>query len=219
MSTEHVVQPGEHLFGIARAFGFSTHLTIWNHPNNAELKKLRKNPNVLLAGDVVFIPDRETKQLDAPTEQKNTFAAANTDLHLRVKVLDALDKPRGEPCMLTGDGFQNQMFELTPGILEGLVPADAKKAEMFFANADKEESAVTVRLGVGDLDPVKEPSGQRQRLNNLGYFAGFDKRSSAQLKFAVEEFQCDHLKEIGKKKEDGICDEATQDVLRKVHGV
>ena len=39
------------------------------------------------------------------------------------------------------------------------------------------------------------------------------------LKFAVEEFQCDHLKEIGKKKEDGICDEATQDVLRKVHGV
>jgi hypothetical protein len=111
------------------------------------------------------------------------------------------------------------MFDLGEGILVGLIPATAKKAELFFPNTGKEESEVKVPLGVGFLDPITEPAGQRQRLNNLGYFAGFDARSTAQFKFAVEEFQCDHLKEIGKKKEDGICDEDTRRVLAKVHGV
>ena len=219
MGLIHIVEEGEHLSGIASRFGFSSFLTIWDHAENAELKKLRKNPNVLFAGDRLFIPDRETKEEERPTDKKHSFVAARGELKLRVKVLDGLEKPRSEPCTLTGSGFQNQMFDLGEGILVGLIPVSATKAELFFPNIEKEESEVKVPLGVGLLDPITEVAGQRQRLNNLGYFAGFDARSTAQFKFAVEEFQCDHLKELGKKKEDGICDADTQKVLVKVHGV
>jgi hypothetical protein len=216
MSTIHLVAEGEHLSGIAAAFGFSSFRTIWHHPENAELKALRKNPNVLLAGDRVFIPDRELRVEDAATGQKHVFAAARTEVKLRIKVLDSLEEPRSEPCRLIGPDFQNQMFDLGGGILVGLVPSTARKAQLFFPNTDQAD--VHVPLSLGDLDPITEPAGQRQRLNNLGYFAGFDPRSAAQLKFAIEEFQCDHLKAIGKKKEDGVFDSATQRVLEQVHG-
>jgi len=219
MGKQHIVEEGEHLAGIAAQHGFSSFLTLWNHPDNADLKKLRKNPNVLFAGDRVFIPNRETREEDRPTDKKHSFVAASGELKLRVKVLEPLDTPRSEPCTLTGNGFQNPMFDLGEGILVGLIPVNARKAELFFPNTGKEESEVKVPVGVGLLDPITEVAGQRQRLNNLGYFAGFDPRSTSQFKFAVEEFQCDHLKEIGKKKEDGVCDADTQRVLEKVHGV
>jgi peptidoglycan hydrolase-like protein with peptidoglycan-binding domain len=38
---------------------------------------------------------------------------------------------------------------------------------------------------------VDTPSGQRARLNNLGYFAGFTDRDQDQLEWAIEEFQAD----------------------------
>ncbi|MGZ5258926.1 MAG: hypothetical protein ACXWC0_14960, partial [Burkholderiales bacterium] len=38
------------------------HTTIWNHPSNANLKKLRQSPNVLFPGDVFHIPDKLQKQ-------------------------------------------------------------------------------------------------------------------------------------------------------------
>jgi hypothetical protein len=218
MSTIHVVAEGEHLAGIAAAFGFSSILAIWHHAENAELKALRKNPNVLFAGDRVFIPDRELRIEDAATGQKHVFAAARTELKLRIKVLDSLDAPRPPPCTLIGDDFRSEMSDKGEGILAGSVPETARKAQLHFPNFDKDEPELRVPLSLGDLDPITEPAGQRQRLNNLGYFAGFDPRSSAQLKFAIEEFQCDHLKEIGKKKGDGIFDDATRRVLEQVYG-
>ena len=220
METFHIVEPGEHLSGIAAQHGFSSFRTLWDHSENAELKKLRKNPHVLFAGDRVFIPTRETKEEPRSTGSKHQFVAARELLILRVEVLDGLEKPRPEPCLLSGSGFQNEMKDSGDGVLLGPIPSDARKGELFFpAGPDKEESDAKVPLAVGFLDPLTKEAGQRQRLNNLGYFAGFDARSTAQLKWAVEEFQCDHLKEIGKQKEDGICDEATQQVLLKVHGV
>ncbi|MCI0421869.1 MAG: LysM peptidoglycan-binding domain-containing protein, partial [Acidobacteria bacterium] len=171
----HIVEEGEHLSGIAARFGFSSFRTILEHPENAELKKLRKNPNVLFAGDRLFIPTRETKEEEKPTDKKHRFVTAREQLVLRVKVLDNLEKPRPEPCTLTGSGFQNNMSDVGEGVLEGLIPQEARKAELFFPSpSGKEESDVKVPLAVGFLDPVTEPPGQRQRLNNLGYFAGFD---------------------------------------------
>jgi N-acetylmuramoyl-L-alanine amidase len=32
--------------------------TVWEHPENSELKSKRKDPNILLPGDTVFIPER-----------------------------------------------------------------------------------------------------------------------------------------------------------------
>lgn len=51
MSAVHVVQPFEHISGIAHRYGFRDSHTIWDHPDNAALKRPREDPHVLLAGD------------------------------------------------------------------------------------------------------------------------------------------------------------------------
>jgi hypothetical protein len=48
MAESYTVRQGDHLSKIAKAFGFSDYHTIWDHPNNGDLKQKRQNPNVLL---------------------------------------------------------------------------------------------------------------------------------------------------------------------------
>jgi N-acetylmuramoyl-L-alanine amidase len=57
----HTVKQGDCISSIAHETGFFWE-TLWNHPDNAKLKQLRKNPNALLPGDVVSIPDQRVKQ-------------------------------------------------------------------------------------------------------------------------------------------------------------
>nr|WP_246312511.1 peptidoglycan-binding domain-containing protein [Aquabacterium terrae] len=72
-----------------------------------------------------------------------------------------------------------------------------------------------IAIGIGDLDPVEEKSGQLARLLNLGYYRrALDPVDEDEWKSAVEEFQCDHeLTPVT-----GECDGATQAKLLEVHG-
>lgn len=56
MSRTHIVQRGENLTVIARRYGFSNWRLIYDHPDNAEYRKKRPNPNVIVTGDRIFIP-------------------------------------------------------------------------------------------------------------------------------------------------------------------
>jgi hypothetical protein len=77
-------------------------------------------------------------------------------------------------------------------------------------------AARTLTILIGHLDPVSEASGQKARLNNLGYFAGaMDEDDDARFRSAVEEFQCEHM---GKGSVDGVCGPKTQAKLEDVHG-
>jgi len=42
MSITHIVKQGEHLPGIASKYGFANCDTLWNHPQNLEIKKTAK---------------------------------------------------------------------------------------------------------------------------------------------------------------------------------
>jgi hypothetical protein len=55
----HEVKQGEHLFRIAYQYGFRNPFTIWNDPDNSDLRDLRSNPNVLFPGDQLATPDRD----------------------------------------------------------------------------------------------------------------------------------------------------------------
>ncbi|HEY6945459.1 MAG TPA: LysM domain-containing protein, partial [Candidatus Acidoferrum sp.] len=71
MSETHIVEQGEHLSQIAKKYGFPDYKIVWDHPENADLKKLRKNPNILFPGDQVFIPDKEEKEESGPTDKRH----------------------------------------------------------------------------------------------------------------------------------------------------
>jgi N-acetylmuramoyl-L-alanine amidase len=58
---------------------------------------------------------------------------------------------------------------------------------------EPKETTVKFDLKIGSLNPPTKLSGQQARLNNLGYFAGFDLKDLDQLLWAAEEFSCDML--------------------------
>ncbi len=221
MSTEHIVQEGEHLAGIAAQHGFSSIHPIWDHPENAALKAKRKNPNILLAGDRLFIPDREAKDVEAATERRHRFVASVERLELRVKVHNQGFQPiHGEAKVVVG--ADKTSMTQAGDIFEAPLRPDVKAAVLEFPLVPTQRLRPSIPIEVGRLDPLDTLSGQQQRLNNLGYFAGFKKttatdpkKADEQFRWAVEEFQCDHM---GPTQVDGVLGSKTLQKLKEVYG-
>ena len=218
MST-HIVVQGEHLSSIAKKYGFPTYKLIWDHPQNAALKKERQNPNVIFPGDKLFIPEARQKQVGRSTGQTHRFVLKTDTLKLRLVLEDLYEKPiDNAECELAVDG---QVFKLKTdgkGKIEQVIAPDTRAATLTIKDPRTPNNGVAIPIRIGDMDPVDKESGQKARLNNLGYFAGpLDGRTAqenqALFVSAVEEFQCDHSLTV-----DGKCGPATQAKLKQVHG-
>jgi N-acetylmuramoyl-L-alanine amidase len=217
MSIYHTVVQGEYLSKIAKDHGLADYLTIWNHPQNADLKKKRQNPNVLLPGDKLFIPTRELKEEPRSTEEKHRFEVKHKRLMLRLTLEDAFFKPiANAKCELTVEGQTLKLTTDGKGRLEHEIPSDAENASLVIKDSRTPINDQFLPIQIGHLDPVEEISGQKARLNNLGYFAGpLDKEDEELFRSAVEEFQCEHM---GPSAVDGKCGTKTQAKLKEVHG-
>ncbi|WP_284618589.1 hypothetical protein [Aquabacterium humicola] len=204
----HIVEQGDHLSSIAEKAGFHDLRTIWDHPENAALKALRKNPHVLQPGDSVFIPEKEQRTEQRPTDALHKFRLSKEVLKLRVK----LQKVDGEPvedtiCGLLIDGKASRE-PISAGLLDKPIARSARNGKLELADDQ-------IAIGIGDLDPVEEQSGQLARLLNLGYYRrALDPVDEDERKSAVEEFKCDHeLTPVNPE-----CDAATQAKLLEIHG-
>jgi len=222
MSTEHIVHEGEHLAGIAAQHGFSSIDPILAAPENAEFKKQRPNPNILVAGDKIVIPDRQTKEEVAATGQRTKFQLTGLGLELHVKVVNQGFEPFSGDVVLK-EGATSTPMKPNGDVFEAFLDPDAKQAELRFPISETERKRPPITLEPGRLDPLETLPGQQQRLNNLGYFAGFvktdatdPKKIDPQFLWAVQEFQCDHM---GPKEADGVIGKKTLDKLKEVHGV
>ncbi len=87
MPEDYVIQQGDCLHSIAVSRGLLWQ-TIWDHPNNSELKALRKDPNILKEGDKLFIPDLEIRQESRGTDQKHVFTRKGVPAILKLRILD-----------------------------------------------------------------------------------------------------------------------------------
>lgn len=208
MATYHTVEQGEHLSRIAAKYGFANYRTIWDHPQNAELKQKRQNPNVLFPGDRLYIPDKQQKTESRPTEQRHRFQVSVRPVVLRIVVKNVDDQPiANTDCQLQVDGNVYQLTTNGNGQIEQKIPKTAESGKLTILDME-------VPVQIGHLDPVEEVSGQQVRLNNLGYNAGeVSGTNEEQLRSAIEEFQCDYGLTV-----DGICGPQTQAKLKEVHG-
>jgi hypothetical protein len=77
------------------------------------------------------------------------------------------------------------------GIIEQEIDPLAHEGELVVFVKD---SSLKFNLKIGDLDDVHTLVGQQARLNNMGYFAGFDEKDLDQFRWAIEEFQEDFVK-------------------------
>lgn len=244
MGKTHVVEPGEHLSSIAARFGFRSFRTIFEHPDNAELKKKRSNPNVLQPGDAIVIPDIAPKEEPAATGRVNPFVAAGNVVGLNVRVEKiggvAMADRQTTAAMAERDGTGVALDPPQHGQTDAkgkvaiVISAVTAEGELTLTAKEKLDLSDTrFRMIVGGLNPAMDDStgdvpldpktgkpdlsGVRARLTNLGYFAGYTERDDVQLLWAVEEFQCDHRKSHGLKVT-GKLDRKTLEALRKVHG-
>ena len=206
MATSHTVRQGECITSIAAQYGLAPE-TVWAAPENRDLKELRGNPNVLAPGDVVVIPDRQLKEESGTTETRHRFRKHGEAVPLRIQLRDVNDQPvTGADVILTIDGLTHSVTTDGQGVVEVLVPPDARQGTLAVADVGR-------TLQIGHLDPVSDSPGQRARLRNLGYGPGEDGQDGSLFLSAVEEFQCDHGLQV-----DGICGPKTQEKLREVYG-
>ncbi len=211
----YTVKQGDYLSSIAAVNGFSDYLTIWNDPNNADLKSQRENPNVLFPGDQLFIPDLTQRTESRSTDQRHQFTLRKPDLKLRLVVEDLYEKPiANAQCQLIIEGKTRNVVTDDLGKIEEDIPPTAHNALLVISDPQTPFRDVQIPIKIGSLDPVDELSGMKIRLNNLGYFAGDPATAEDdQFRSAVEEFQCDHGLVV-----DGKCGKNTQAKLKQVHG-
>jgi hypothetical protein len=166
MPKAHVAKQGDTVIKLADQNGFFPP-TIWDHPDNADLKQRRKDMNVLYPGDVVVIPDLREKIEKKATEQHHRFRRKGMPAFYRLQIFRH-EKPHAQKKfkLEVGAGSNAVVQEGTTdakGVLSVPIPARATTGQLWI---EGDEQPFTVRFG--DLDPEDELSGIRQRLEQLG---------------------------------------------------
>lgn len=206
----HVAKVNDCISSIALEHGFLPD-TIWNDPDNADLKRVRRDPNVLRTGDLVVIPDKQRKDVEKPTDQRHRFRRKGFPTTIHIQLLKN-DEPRAnEPYQLVVDGRIHDGTTDGEGRLWIHISPDARKATLFVGEGEERDE---YELAVRHLQPVAELKGAQQRLHNLGYRPGAqDGEPNPQTVEALERFQRDCGLPVS-----GENDAATQQKLLQLHG-
>lgn len=138
---------------------------VWDRSENADLKRLRKDMSVLMAGDVLFLPDLVEKEESAATEKKHRYRRKSVPAKIAFKLLDERGQPRPNVKYILRIDHQN--FDGTTdseATVEFYVPPDARSAKI-----EIPDTGEVFDMGVGHMDPIDTDSGVALRLSNLGY--------------------------------------------------
>ena len=209
---EHVVEPGEDLMAIALRYRFHSWSTIYDHPDNAELKARRPDPSQLHPGDVLIIPDPDgPKWVEGATEDRHTFRVKR---HLlQVYVIDHAGEAIADtPCIVVADGQTIETCTAGDGLVSvGLL----RRPEQVLLRVEDHEW----QLRLGDLNPLRETeddavSGLQARLSNLGFDVGsLDGQMGPRTRACIRSFQRRRGLEPS-----GEVDDALLDALVEAHG-
>ncbi|MEM7199358.1 MAG: peptidoglycan-binding domain-containing protein [Planctomycetota bacterium] len=207
MSRRHEAAEGDSIPSIAVRYGFFPE-TVWQHPENADLRELRGDPNILSAGDEVFIPAKRRGMATGSTEKRHRFVKKGVPARLRLQLLDD-DEPRSHlRYVMELGGVLHEGETDDDGYLQVVIPPEARSGELRIEGEDP------IPLDVSRLDPVDQVSGVQMRLNNLGYDCGeVDGKCGSRTEGAVRKFQ-----EAEGLQMTGQLDQETSERLSERHG-
>jgi putative peptidoglycan binding protein len=208
MAEEYRVKQGDCISSIAFEKGFFSD-TIWNHPNNSELKNKRKDPNILMPGDNVHIPDKRIREYSESTNQVYKYKCKNTPEKLRLQLLKENEPRANEQYELQIDSLKFSGSTDGQGRIEQSIPPNAKQGKLLLTNTEE-----IFQLSLGYLNPNDEVTGAQGRLRHLGfYFGPIDGKISPEMEHAIQEFQI--YKDI---EPNGELDANTQNALKESYG-
>lgn len=205
---KYTAQPGDCVSSIAKTHGLFWK-TVLDHADNSKLKQLRKDPNVLLPGDQVEVPDLRKRSESSACESRHRFRLRGVPAKLRFQIMHNGKPYKDTPCSIEIDGKTTKVKTDAEGNIEIPIPPEARRARLIVEKGNR-----VFDLHLGGLDPVEEVSGVQARLTNLGFDAGpadgdWGKRSAR----ALRAFQ----RANGLEEKDDP-DDATRDKLKEVHG-
>lgn len=204
------VRAGECLFTIAVEQGFHWK-TLWDHADNAELKKHRHDPMVLRPDDAVTIPEKRIRQETCAHEKKHTFQRKGIPPKARLRLLEEGEPRANLSCEIVIDEITITRATDGDGLLEFPIPVGAREAVI---TAGEGEDAVVYRCRFGHLDPHDSIRGVQQRLCNLGFYIGpLDGEPSEELNAAVKTFQ-----ETNGLNPDGGLSKTIREAIQEAHG-
>ena len=206
-SGERVVDDGECVISIADAAGHFWK-TIWDDPANAEVKRVRGSPHVLMAGDRLHVREKQAGEAPGATEQRHRFRRKGIPIQFELLVEENGQPLRGKSYTLTIEGRMVRGTIPGDGVIKcPMMPQDCV-GELRIQVGDQLR---VYPLAFGQLDPAHTPNGARGRLQNLGRLGTVNDDDS--FKAALRRFQKDNgLTETGE------LDDATASRLAAKHG-
>jgi hypothetical protein len=167
----YVIKQGDHLALLAHKFGFDAD-AVWNDPANDDLRNAERDPELLAAGDVLYIPNQVDKKpvtFDLSTGSTNTFQSSEPTMDLQIKFADPQFASKAYTVQELPDLSSQSTGE--DGTLKVTIPVTMPSFTVVFT-----EDGTTVVCKVAQVDPVRTMTGVIQRLQNLGYL---DPRTAA----------------------------------------
>jgi hypothetical protein len=184
MPEDYLIRQGESVRSIAFERGF-TEETLWNLPENKELKDLRKDPNVLLEGDKLHIPDLRPREENRSADSRHKFKKKGVPAKLKLRILEEGKPLANTAYVLMIDGKRIQGKTDSDGNMEQSVPPNSSRAELQMEGDDEPRT-----LLLSHLDPHDTPSGIKGRLKNLGFIiSSVGGEIDEEAKRAIELFQ------------------------------
>ncbi|MBI4955352.1 MAG: peptidoglycan-binding protein [Myxococcales bacterium] len=202
----YVVRPGDYLTRIAARRGFDAR-AVWQHERNAELRRRRPNPEVLAAGDILYVPESRPSRSSLTVGGTNAFSVRLPT----VKIELALTGSDGRPLANKRYWVDGEEAGTTDG--DGKV-ALAVRPTQPSVSLRVEDSPDTYLLRLAHLDPVDTGAGVRQRLVNLHYLP-------EDGGLVTEEHLAEALRNFQRRMgldESGAPDDATRERLVSEHG-
>lgn len=215
--TPYIVRQGDYLAKLAFIHGFDAD-EVWSHPKNAELAKLRADPNILAPGDILHIPVKKKEGLSIRKGATNRYVAKAPKVRVCIAFKTADEQPlANEPYEIEGLGgteLESKVKGTTDenGNLQIDAPVHVRELSAYFPRLHR-----MFQIRVGDMDPIAEATGIRKRLRHLGIG---DERLVKNLEDpmvlsdAVASFQ-----EAQGMSPTGELDADTRDALLKAHGI
>ena len=208
MPTNHTVESGECMTSIADQHGFFWE-TLWELPENAELREKRKDPNTLVPGDSVYIPDLREKEVERKTGRTWRFRRKGIPAQVRLQLFNGEAPRANEEYEFEVEGRDKQEGKTdSDGVLVVYVPPSALTGKLTIGPDNQ-----VYEFDFGKLQPIDTVEGVQARLNNLGYACGeVNGEMNDETKAAIEQFQ-----RRFRLDPTGEADEATQAKLFEIH--
>lgn len=207
-SGDYEVQSGDCLSSIAFEHGFFWK-TLWDLGENTDLKQSRKNPDILLPGDLVTVPPIRIKKVTGATNQRHRLQLKGIPAKLRLRFLESGEPLADEPYVIRIDGDEHSGSLDDDGRLTESIQPNARVAEIRVGM-----NAEWIRIPLGTVDPIDTISGVQGRLRNLGFPSGaVDGIAGPKTSAALRRFQKAYdLDATGKPDSD------TRAKLAKIYG-